>query len=63
MKPKLLPVDQILRNDIQALDQQIKIRKELISQMVGELYPRALREEIIKLANYRDQLIYDRACK
>lgn len=39
------------------IDDQIKVREELIGQMVGTLYPRILSGEIDKLKAMRDDFI------
>ena len=39
------------------IDDQIKIREELIGQMVGSLYPRILSGEIDKLKAMKDDFI------
>jgi hypothetical protein len=42
------------------IEDQIEIREELIGEMVGNLYPAILRNEIKKLKALRDDFINER---
>ena len=46
MTPKYKSMKEIPQYDIQEMDIQIKHRKNLKSQMVGNMYPRMLTDEI-----------------
>jgi hypothetical protein len=55
----LLPINQVLLlKEEQELCAQIDIRRKLISEMVGKLYPLILEDEIDKIYNRIDWLRY-----
>lgn len=41
---------------IEQIDKEIKLRKDLINEMVGWLYPTILRDEICQLVLQRNKL-------
>lgn len=66
MNIKLIPIDQCQTLSIEAIERQIQVRKELLVQMVGSLYPNIVTEEILllrQLIENRKQAAsdYDRA--
>lgn len=53
---KLLSVDDALKLEMRIdIEEQIALRVELMSQMVGRLYPSILGEEILKLEDNAKQ--------
>ena len=59
MEMTFLPIEKVLLlKDEQELCAQIDIRRKLISEMVGKLYPSILEGEIDKIYNRIDWLRY-----
>lgn len=53
---QLLDVPKCKDLSVTALKEQIELRRKLINQMVGSLYPRILEDEIEKLQEYIERL-------
>lgn len=52
--------EQVKVMTVEELDQAIANLKNLLTQMVGSLYPNIVRSEIIDLQDLRDGIIYER---
>jgi len=57
MKDKrLIKIEEALKLPIEGINKQIEVRKHLINQMVGTLYPSILWDEIEKLEDCLEEL-------